>query len=95
MTKNGRFVKLAKAHTTQNSEEIDRIVKEGGQLYQTIVNFPYQKEMKIKGPLRIYPEGLTLTRTLGKTLASSRQKKRVKTVSDVCPGPGRGVLSEP
>ena len=55
-------------------------MKAGGQLYQTVVNFPYEKEMKIRGPLRVYPDGLTVTRTLGKTLTS--RKIRVKTVSD-------------
>ena len=72
MTKSGRLIKLAKSHTTDNKAEVDRIVREGGQLYQTIVNFPYQREMKIKGPLRVYPDGLTITRTMGKTITASK-----------------------
>ena len=85
---------MAKPHTTKNEEEVSRIVKEGGQLYQTIVNFPYRKEMKIAGPLRVFPDGLTVTRTLGKSLNSSRQK-RVKTVSDTVGNFTKGVTSEP
>ena len=94
MTRNGRVVKLAKSHTTKNEEEVSRIVKQGGQLYQTIVNFPYRKEMKIAGPLRVFPDGLTVTRTLGKTMTSSRQH-RVRTVSDTVGSISKGVISEP
>ncbi len=36
-------------------------------MYRTIVNVPFKKDLNIKGPLRVYPSGLTLTRTLGKT----------------------------
>ena len=43
MTHQGRMLKLAKAHTTLNEEEVERIVKEGGQLYQTLINIPYKR----------------------------------------------------
>jgi|JI10StandDraft_1071094.scaffolds.fasta_scaffold1721473_1 hypothetical protein len=43
MTQQGRMLRLAKAHTTSNEEEVDRIVKEGGQLYRTVINLPYKK----------------------------------------------------
>ena len=50
--------------------------------------------MKIAGPLRVFPDGLTVTRTLGKSLNSSRQN-RVKTVSDTVGNFTKGVTSEP
>lgn len=59
---------MAIPHTTNNSQEVDRIVKAGGRLYQTIVNIPFKTAMKVKGPLRIFPSGLTVTRTIGKSL---------------------------
>jgi hypothetical protein len=83
------LVKLARPHTTSNDSEVDRIVKEGGQLYQTIVNVPFRKDMHVTGPLRVYPEGLTVTRTLGKSLT---KHKRVQTVSDTV-RIHKGVLS--
>lgn len=47
--------------------------------------------MGIRGPLRVYPEGLTVTRTLGKSLSSSKRKQ--KTVSDVI-NSKKGILRE-
>lgn len=93
MTKQGRILRLGRPHTTKNDEEVDRIVREGGQLYQTVVNFPYQREMHITGPLRIHPNGLTVTRTLGKTLSTSRQNNYNPSsgTTDV----KKGVLSVP
>jgi len=89
MTKNGRLIKIAKPHTTANDNEVERIVKEGGQFYQTTVNIPFRKDMHVTGPLRVYPEGLTVTRTLGKSLT---KHKRVQTVSGTIKEP-KGVLS--
>lgn len=44
--------------------------------------------MLVTGPLRVYPEGLTVTRTLGKSLNKHR---RVQTVSNAVLT--KGVLS--
>lgn len=93
MTNQGRMLKLAKSHTTKNDQEVERIIREGGQLYQTTVNFPYSKQTHITGPLRIHPDGLTVTRTLGKTLSTSRQKKFNTSSGSV--DNTKGVLSIP
>ena len=68
------MIRLAYPHTTKNETEVDRIVKAGGRLYQTIVNVPFKKVMNLKGPLRIFPSGLTVTRTIGRSVERSRQK---------------------
>lgn len=68
---------MAKPHTTNNEGEVDRIIKEGGRMYRTIVNVPFKKDLNIKGPLRIYPSGLTLTRTLGKTRELHSQRSQI------------------
>jgi len=47
--------------------------------------------MGIRGPLRVFPEGLTVTRTLGKSLSSS--KKKQQTVSVVSKSK-KGILRE-
>jgi hypothetical protein len=46
---------------------MDRIIKNGGRIYQTVVNVPYQQELELQGPMRISPSGLIYTRCLGKT----------------------------
>lgn len=67
-TNGGSFLKLSEPHNTYNVKETKRIVKNGGTLYQTVVNVPYQLDLQIQGPMRISPSGLTFTRCLGKTL---------------------------
>lgn len=67
-TISGKIIRLAVPHTTNNEAEVERIVRSGGRLYQTIVNVPFKKVMNVKGPLRIYPSGLTLTRTIGRSV---------------------------
>lgn len=49
--------------------------------------------MKLAGPLRVHPDGLMLTRTMGKSLSPSKQKK-VSTVSGTITIP-KGILSLP
>jgi serine/threonine protein phosphatase PrpC len=41
-TKNGSYLKLSNQHTTKNENEVKRIIKMGGKIYQTIVNVPFQ-----------------------------------------------------
>lgn len=68
------MIKLAVPHTTNNESEVDRIVRAGGRLYQTIINVPFKKNMNVTGPLRIFPSGLTVTRTIGRSVDNSKQK---------------------
>jgi len=69
---------------------VDRIVREGGRLYQTIVNIPYKQNMTVKGPMRVYPSGLIFTRTLGKSISNSKQSKSIRNHSQT-----KGVISVP
>ena len=67
-TVKNKILELAVPHTTNNASEVERIIKSGGRLFQTVINIPYQTSMNIKGPLRVAPNGLKYTRTLGKCL---------------------------
>lgn len=89
LTSTGKMITLAQPHTTDNPTEVDRIVKAGGQLYQTLVNIPYKKALVIKGPLRVQPSGLTHTRTLGKSLSANKKKHSLNQTEN------KGVLSTP
>lgn len=71
-TRFGSFLKLSESHNTYNEKETKRIVKNGGRLYQTVVNVPFQQDLQIQGPLRVSPSGLTFTRCLGKSLNISK-----------------------
>jgi serine/threonine protein phosphatase PrpC len=79
----GKIIRLAVPHTTSNETEVDRIVRAGGRLYQTIVNVPFKKVMNVKGPLRIFPTGLTVTRTIGRSVERSRQKTQYSSNKQV------------
>jgi hypothetical protein len=59
-------------------------------MYRTIVNVPFKKDLNIKGPLRVYPSGLTLTRTLGKTRELVSQRSQIASNKIV-----KGILSTP
>lgn len=52
---------------------MERIVGHGGSVYQTLVNIPYEMDLNLKGPLRLFPSQLMITRTLGKCFEFSRQ----------------------
>ena len=75
-TKSGKLMKMAVPHTTSNQAEVDRIVMSGGKLFQTVVDVPFKRAMNVKGPLRILPSGLTVTRTIGKSLEKSKSKPK-------------------
>ena len=49
--------------------------------------------MKMTGPLRVHPEGLTVTRTMGKSLSPSKNRK-LSTVTGTMVIP-KGILSIP
>ena len=61
-------MKLNEQHNTKNQVELDRIIENGGIIYKTVVNVPYEKDLAVEGPLRLSPSGLCFTRTLGKGL---------------------------
>ena len=65
-------------------------MRAGGRLYQTIVNVPFKKNMNVTGPLRIYPSGLTVTRTIGRSTEKSRQKAQHSTNKSIA-----GITSIP
>lgn len=53
-------------------------------MFQTVVDVPFKRAMNVKGPLRILPSGLTLTRTIGKSLEKPQSKaKKEKQASEV------------
>jgi len=47
LTIGGQFLSLSNKHTTDNKAEVDRIVKQGGRLFQTVVNIPFKQQMKV------------------------------------------------
>jgi hypothetical protein len=86
LTVGGQLLSLAEPHTTKNEKEVDRIVREGGRLYQTTVNIPYKQHMAVKGPMRVYPSGLVFTRTLGKSISNPKPAKSIGNTQ------GKGVI---
>lgn len=74
-TRSDFLLKLNQQHDTKNQNELDRIIKNGGTIYKTVVNIPYEKDFMVEGPLRLSPSGLSLTRTLGRTFDYKTEAK--------------------
>jgi len=53
--------------------ERNRIIDNGGHIYQTVVNVQYQDDLQVEGPMRISPSGITYTRTLGRAYDFKKQ----------------------
>ena len=57
-----------------------------------MVNVPFTYQLKIEGPLRVYPSGLSVTRTIGKHATPPKVLR--SPYVDINPAP-RGVMAVP
>lgn len=70
----GKLVRLANAHDCNNLAEYARIAAGGGRFYRTKVTLKSSAKTYVEGPLRIYPHGLTVTRTIGNVEAKAQNR---------------------
>ena len=55
---------------------MQRIINNGGKVYKTVVNVPFEEELSIEGPIRLAPSGLVYTRALGRALDYKKESER-------------------